>query len=266
MTDRCCSVLLVSRDHWIRQGWLGTLVWNIGHMFPFVDALPLAARVGWLTMWATVIGFFLLTTLQRVLLRLLFSYQVRDSLAVGVPPVLWLLTIATIVPVYLFVRRTLSNPLWRQAFLYAGRGKVPLSVKLWGLAVKLLSGRKPMTYGFDSTMPHRPVPNLKATCRRWLESVKPLRTEEEYKQSEALVESFLANEGPRLQRYLHLKKLVSRNYVNDCAWLMHLCASPLHTTLYHDVSRHLPCERTLLCILVLQGGRSTATTKVAAAS
>ena len=103
-----------------------------------------------------------------------------------------------------------------QAFLYASRGNVPLSVKLWGFAVKLLSGRKPMTYGFSSTLPSRPVPSLEATTTRWLETVKPIQSEEEYKKSVDMVKSFLTHEGPRLQRYLHLKHLVSSNFVADC--------------------------------------------------
>ena len=73
-----------------------------------------------------------------------------------------------------------------------------------------------MTYGFTSTLPARPVPALQDTCRRWLESVRAIQDDDEYRQSEALVTSFLENEGPRLQRYLRLKWLVSSNYVADC--------------------------------------------------
>lgn len=79
------SVLAVERDHWIRQGALAHFVWNVGHWFPFVESLPLLPRVGLLTLWAVFVGFFLLTMLQRILLRLLFSYQVRVVACVWCP-------------------------------------------------------------------------------------------------------------------------------------------------------------------------------------
>lgn len=59
------------------------------------------------------------------------------------------------------------------------------------------------------------MPALKDTCERYLTSVKPLQSAEQFAKTQALVEAFQKQEGPKLQRYLHLKRFISTNYVTD---------------------------------------------------
>jgi len=93
--------------------------------------------------------------------------------------------------------------------------KPPLKIKLWGLTVKLLNGRNPILYSFAGALPRLPVPSLEHTTSRWLEAMIPLQTPEELENSKKLVQEFVKNEGPKLQRYLIVKSWVTRNYVSD---------------------------------------------------
>ncbi|NXU42414.1 CPT1A palmitoyltransferase, partial [Drymodes brunneopygia] len=81
--------------------------------------------------------------------------------------------------------------------------------------VKLFSGRKPMLYSFQTSLPRLPVPAVKDTVNRYLESVRPLMDDEKFKRMEGLAKDFAFNLGPRLQWYLKLKSWWATNYVSD---------------------------------------------------
>ncbi|KAI1237972.1 hypothetical protein IHE44_0014070 [Lamprotornis superbus] len=81
--------------------------------------------------------------------------------------------------------------------------------------VKLFSGRKPMLYSFQTSLPRLPVPAVKDTVTRYLESVRPLMDDEKFKRMEGLAKDFAFNLGPRLQWYLKLKSWWATNYVSD---------------------------------------------------
>uniref|UniRef100_A0AAQ4RD10 carnitine O-palmitoyltransferase n=1 Tax=Gasterosteus aculeatus aculeatus TaxID=481459 RepID=A0AAQ4RD10_GASAC len=81
--------------------------------------------------------------------------------------------------------------------------------------VKVFSGRKPMLYSFQNSLPRLPVPSIKDTCKRYLESVRPLMEDERYQRMEGLTKDFEKNLGPRLQWYLKLKSWWASNYVSD---------------------------------------------------
>uniref|UniRef100_A0AAY4DPG7 carnitine O-palmitoyltransferase n=1 Tax=Denticeps clupeoides TaxID=299321 RepID=A0AAY4DPG7_9TELE len=74
---------------------------------------------------------------------------------------------------------------------------------------------KPMLYSFQSSLPRLPVPPVKDTMKRYLESVRPLMDDDKYKRMEALAKDFEKNLGPRLQWYLKLKSWWASNYVSD---------------------------------------------------
>uniref|UniRef100_A0A4W4FW28 carnitine O-palmitoyltransferase n=1 Tax=Electrophorus electricus TaxID=8005 RepID=A0A4W4FW28_ELEEL len=90
-----------------------------------------------------------------------------------------------------------------------------LSTKIWLVLVKLFSGRKPMLYSFQTSLPHLPVPSVKDTMKRYLESVRPLMDDEQYNRMEGLAKDFEKNLGPKLQWYLKLKSWWTSNYVTD---------------------------------------------------
>uniref|UniRef100_A0A672G4K5 carnitine O-palmitoyltransferase n=1 Tax=Salarias fasciatus TaxID=181472 RepID=A0A672G4K5_SALFA len=83
------------------------------------------------------------------------------------------------------------------------------------LLVKVFSGRKPMLYSFQNSLPRLPVPSVKDTCKRYLESVRPLMEDEQYERMKGLAKDFEKNLGPRLQWYLKLKSWWASNYVSD---------------------------------------------------
>jgi carnitine O-palmitoyltransferase 1 len=100
-------------------------------------------------------------------------------------------------------------------WMYQEHGKpMGLGPKVWGGLVKLLVGRNPSLYSYQSVLPTLPLPSLDDTLRKYLRSVRPLYNDKEYKRVEALAEEFKQTIGRKLQRYLWLKWLISTNYVN----------------------------------------------------
>jgi carnitine O-palmitoyltransferase 1 len=99
-------------------------------------------------------------------------------------------------------------------WMYHEHGKsMGLGQKLWGGLVKLLIGRNPSLYSYQSVLPTLPLPSLDDTLKKYLRSVRPLYDDAEYHQMEILAEEFKQTIGRKLQRYLWLKWLISTNYV-----------------------------------------------------
>eukprot|EP00128_Syssomonas_multiformis_P006038 Colp12_sorted_trinity150504_noHs@1638 len=115
-----------------------------------------------------------------------------------------------------YVRRYILRALLGyKGYLYMDPKKTSWKVTVWGILLKLFTGPQPMLYGFQNSLPRLPVPSLKETIDRYLRSIHPLVDEAEYASVCKLAENFLKNEGPRLQRYLHLKSWLAPNYVTD---------------------------------------------------
>ncbi|OXB59700.1 hypothetical protein ASZ78_012621, partial [Callipepla squamata] len=133
---------------------------------------------------------------------------------------LWVALIVT-------MRYSLKMLLSYHGWMFAEHGKPSAGTKLWMVRiycpsvlsqctlVKLFSGRKPMLYSFQTSLPRLPVPAVKDTVNRYLESVRPLMNDEEFKRMEGLAKDFAFNLGPRLQWYLKLKSWWATNYVSD---------------------------------------------------
>ncbi|NXL87372.1 CPT1A palmitoyltransferase, partial [Alectura lathami] len=121
---------------------------------------------------------------------------------------LWVALIVT-------MRYSLKMLLSYHGWMFAEYGKFSASNRLWLTLVKLFSGRKPMLYSFQTSLPRLPVPAVKDTVNRYLESVRPLMNDEEFKRMEGLAKDFAFNLGPRLQWYLKLKSWWATNYVSD---------------------------------------------------
>uniref|UniRef100_A0AAY4DLA8 carnitine O-palmitoyltransferase n=1 Tax=Denticeps clupeoides TaxID=299321 RepID=A0AAY4DLA8_9TELE len=119
------------------------------------------------------------------------------------------------VSVIFVMRSVLKSLLSWHGWMHARHGSVSMSTRIWMLLVKLFSGRKPMLYSFQSSLPRLPVPPVKDTMKRYLESVRPLMDDDKYKRMEALAKDFEKNLGPRLQWYLKLKSWWASNYVSD---------------------------------------------------
>jgi len=69
------------------------------------------------------------------------------------------------------------------------------TVLLWALMLRIISGRKPRLYSYQNSLPRMNVPPLKETVKKFLESVKPVLSTNEYDKMEieAKVEFILIN-------------------------------------------------------------------------
>ncbi|KAI4894588.1 hypothetical protein NFI96_018815 [Prochilodus magdalenae] len=119
------------------------------------------------------------------------------------------------VTIIFIMRNVLKSLLSWHGWMYNRHGSVPIGTKIWLVLVKLFSGRKPMLYSFQSALPRLPVPPVKDTVKRYLESVRPLMDDEHYQRMEGLAKDFEKNLGPKLQWYLKLKSWWTSNYVSD---------------------------------------------------
>ncbi|XP_027711967.1 carnitine O-palmitoyltransferase 1, liver isoform [Vombatus ursinus] len=113
------------------------------------------------------------------------------------------------------MRYSLKMLLSYHGWMFAEYGKMSQATKVWMTMVKIFSGRKPMLYSFQTSLPRLPVPAVKDTVNRYLESVEPLLKKEDFTRMKGLAEDFSINLGPRLQWYLKLKSWWATNYVSD---------------------------------------------------
>ncbi|XP_075949741.1 carnitine O-palmitoyltransferase 1, liver isoform isoform X1 [Anarhichas minor] len=121
---------------------------------------------------------------------------------------LWLLLIFTM---RLCLKQLLSYHRW----MFEKHGKMSTTTKVWVALVRIFSGRKPLLYSYQGSLPNLPVPATKDTVKRHLESVRPLMDDTEYERMTKLSAEFESSVGKRLQWYLKLKALWATNYVSD---------------------------------------------------
>ncbi|XP_077196698.1 carnitine O-palmitoyltransferase 1, muscle isoform isoform X2 [Paroedura picta] len=115
----------------------------------------------------------------------------------------------------LLCRQALKLLLSYHGWMFEPHGRASYTTKVWAATVRLLSGRQPMLYSLQTSLPKLPVPKVEETIRRYLESVQHLMDPERYQQMEALAREFQKKEAPRLQKYLVLKSWWATNYVSD---------------------------------------------------
>uniref|UniRef100_A0A8C1G1H9 carnitine O-palmitoyltransferase n=1 Tax=Cyprinus carpio TaxID=7962 RepID=A0A8C1G1H9_CYPCA len=114
------------------------------------------------------------------------------------------------------MKTVLKSLLSWHGWMFAPHGKMTWQIRLWLMLVKIFSGMQtPMLYSFQNSLPHLPVPSVKETMRRYLESVQPLLSDEEHQRMQSLALDFEKNLGPKLQWYLKLKSWWATNYVSD---------------------------------------------------
>uniref|UniRef100_A0A8C3FI44 carnitine O-palmitoyltransferase n=1 Tax=Chrysemys picta bellii TaxID=8478 RepID=A0A8C3FI44_CHRPI len=94
-------------------------------------------------------------------------------------------------------------------------GHTSHATKFWLALVKIFAGRRPMLYSYQASLPRLPVPPIRDTVQRYLESVRPLLSDSHFQRAAALARDFERSLGPRLQWYLTLKSWWATNYVSD---------------------------------------------------
>ncbi|XP_039220868.1 carnitine O-palmitoyltransferase 1, brain isoform isoform X6 [Crotalus tigris] len=113
------------------------------------------------------------------------------------------------------MRSILKMLLCYHGWMYEEHGRISITTKIWLALVKIFSGRKPMLYSYQASLPRLPVPAIKDTMRRYLESIRPLTTDAEFHRMTGLVRDFERTLGPHLQWYLTLKSWWAPNSVSD---------------------------------------------------
>ncbi|KAM4572216.1 carnitine O-palmitoyltransferase 1, liver isoform 2-T4 [Odontesthes bonariensis] len=119
------------------------------------------------------------------------------------------------VTIIMIMRTVLKSLLSWHGWMNSRHGSLSWSTRVWMLLVKIFSGRKPMLYSFQNSLPRLPVPSVEDTCRRFLDSVRPLMDDEQFERMKDLAKDFEKNLGPRVQWYLKLKSWWASNYVSD---------------------------------------------------
>ncbi|XP_029490280.1 carnitine O-palmitoyltransferase 1, liver isoform-like isoform X4 [Oncorhynchus nerka] len=115
----------------------------------------------------------------------------------------------------LMLRYILKALLSYHAWIFESHGKISFCTKLWLSLVKMFSGRRPLLYSFQTSLPRLHVPSVDDTITRYLESVRPLLDDEQYNQMEVVANDFKKDQAPKLQKYLILKSWWATNYVSD---------------------------------------------------
>uniref|UniRef100_A0A8C5DBD0 Carnitine O-palmitoyltransferase 1, muscle isoform n=1 Tax=Gouania willdenowi TaxID=441366 RepID=A0A8C5DBD0_GOUWI len=113
------------------------------------------------------------------------------------------------------LRYSLKALLSYHGWIFESHGKMSTSTKVWLSLVKMFSGRRPLLYSFQASLPRLPVPSVDDTIQGYLESVRPLLDKQQYNQMEILAQDFKDSKAARLQRFLILKSWWATNYVSD---------------------------------------------------
>uniref|UniRef100_A0A673ATU1 carnitine O-palmitoyltransferase n=1 Tax=Sphaeramia orbicularis TaxID=375764 RepID=A0A673ATU1_9TELE len=108
----------------------------------------------------------------------------------------------------------LSHQALTEIYLSGVRSWKKRIVRLKAL-VRIFSGRKPLLYSYQGSLPNLPLPTTKDTVKRYLESVRPLMDDTQFERMTKLATEFETTLGNRLQWYLKLKALWAANYVSD---------------------------------------------------
>lgn len=109
--------------------------------------------------------------------------------------------------------------------------------KLWMVLMILLMGRKNRgSMNYQDLLPSLPVPSLKGTCKKYLNSVRALLTPEEYKKTEEAVKEFEKKDGKTLQWWLKLRSWQKRNWLEewwiDFIYLRQRTPTPFNSNYY----------------------------------
>jgi carnitine O-palmitoyltransferase 1, liver isoform len=173
--------LFASPTSWWRTGWLAQILTYSNQIFwpkELVKHIPQDITIGYLAALGSIWIVFIIMALERGLLRMVLSWH-------G-----WM------------YRSKLNH----------------MSTRTWQFATKVLTGfQNPrLTYSFQSSLPNLPVPDLQSTVTTFLESVKPILGDKEFFNLKDLGETFIVNNGQKINQYLKIRSwLWSTNYVSD---------------------------------------------------
>ncbi|KAK6108505.1 Choline/Carnitine o-acyltransferase family protein [Brugia pahangi] len=169
---------------------------------------------------------FLFSTIFIVTASLLYRNPPKQYLMIILPGILHeqtaiilnILSIAfmsTYLPV-LLLRFTIKHLYFGyKRYLFEEEGNYSLSTKLWFIFHHLFNKLSPQLYSCEGLLPTLPLPSLKGTIARYLNSVEPLLSSEEFTNVKNMAENFLKNEGWKLQGLAWLYWCFVDNYVTS---------------------------------------------------
>ncbi|XP_077837011.1 palmitoyl thioesterase CPT1C isoform X11 [Macaca mulatta] len=97
-------------------------------------------------------------------------------------------------------------------WLLEPHGAMSSPTKTWLALVRIFSGRHPMLFSYQRSLPRQPVPSVQDTVRKYLESVRPVLSDEDFDWTAVLAQEFLRLQASLLQWYLRLKSWWASNY------------------------------------------------------
>ncbi|KNC80303.1 hypothetical protein SARC_07338 [Sphaeroforma arctica JP610] len=204
-------MLDADREGWWRNNAIADFVWAVDSKMNLLSShLPIAVRVAYQSAIVGVLVIMIFMYIHRLLLKVLLSYQ---------------------------------------GWMDAPKSKMTLA---WGAMLKIFylgGGRQPNTYSFNVAMPTMPIPSAKDTVARYLKSVEVCLSPSKYQYIKELADEFLASsELTKMQGLLHVKKLMTSNYVSDW-WLKYVYlrgrSSLLINSNYYGLgfASHLPSKK-----------------------
>ena len=178
----CIShVFLSGRDSWFRSGPVASALWDADERFlgalGVSALLPTYLRIAYLAGYSSLASMLVVALASKLTMRMLLKYQT-----------------------WMFER------------------KPSVFTVLWALALKAfyLGQRSPSTYCFQNSIPRLPVPRLSDTIWRYLQTVEPVLSHDQFVQAtqDAILfeKSALAR---RCQALLVMRSWVAGNWVSD---------------------------------------------------
>uniref|UniRef100_A0A671QSZ0 carnitine O-palmitoyltransferase n=1 Tax=Sinocyclocheilus anshuiensis TaxID=1608454 RepID=A0A671QSZ0_9TELE len=153
----------------------------------------------------------LITKIRELFTSQLCVFNLHSQTVLSVLLFSTLLWLSLILALRFCLKLLLSYHRW----MFELHGRISTKTKVWATLVRLLSSRKPLLYSYQTSLPHLPVPSIKDTLERYLESVKPLLDVAGFQRMTRLAAEFEKSLGNHLQKYLKLKALWATNYVSD---------------------------------------------------
>ncbi|VDM41895.1 unnamed protein product, partial [Toxocara canis] len=146
--------------------------------------------------------------------RWLFFLPQYESAVIIIAQNVMISLVVAYVPVFLircFLKYFYFN---YKGFLFEDRQNPSLTTKFWAICHKLLSFTSPRLCSCDSLLPSLPVPALQDIIERYLETIEPILTKEEFDKTSQMARAFERNEGKKLQVLAWLYSCVTSNYVS----------------------------------------------------
>ncbi|VDM92049.1 unnamed protein product, partial [Litomosoides sigmodontis] len=165
-----------------------------------------------------------------------------------IPHVLLIAFACTYLPV-LIVRLAIKHFYFGyKRYHFEKKGNYSLSTKAWFIFHRLFNKLSPQLYSCEGLLPTLPLPSLKGTIDRYLSSVEPLLSADEFMNVNKMAENFLKNEGWKLQTLARLYWCFVSNYVTGLwekyAYLYSRKGVMINSSVAHlDIFVNLPTDQ-----------------------